>query len=46
LGNTRDHCLDRLVVTDIDLDPQSGAAARRLNLDHLEAFEHREDIVV
>jgi len=24
----RDHCLDRLVVTDINLDPQSGAAGR------------------
>jgi hypothetical protein len=33
------------VVADIDLDPQSGAA-RCLNLDHLEAFEHRQDIVV
>jgi hypothetical protein len=30
---------------DIDLDPQSGAA-RRFDLDHLEAIEHREDIVV
>jgi hypothetical protein len=28
-----------------DPDPQSGAA-RCLNLDHLEAFEHRQDIVV
>jgi hypothetical protein len=29
--DTRDHCLDRFVVADIDLDPQSGAT-RRLNL--------------
>jgi hypothetical protein len=46
LGNTRDHCLDRLMVTVIDLDPQSGAAARCLNLDHLKAFKHREEIAV
>jgi hypothetical protein len=31
LDDTRDHCLDRFVVADIDLDPQSGAT-RRLNL--------------
>jgi hypothetical protein len=35
----------RLVVEDIDRDPRS-SAARCLNLGHLEAFEHREDIVV
>jgi hypothetical protein len=33
------------VVVHVDLDTQSGAV-RCLNLDHLEAFEHREDIVV
>jgi hypothetical protein len=32
------------VVADIDLDPQSGAGC--VILDHLEGFEHREDIVV
>jgi hypothetical protein len=32
------------MVTDIDLDTQGGAV-RCLNLDHLEAFEHRDDIV-
>ena len=31
LDDLRHHSLDRLVITDIDLDPQSGAA-RRLNL--------------
>jgi hypothetical protein len=41
LDDPRNHRLDRLVVTDIDPDNQSGAA-RCLNLDHLEAFEHRE----
>ena len=45
LDHARDDYLDRLVVADIDRDPRSGAA-RCLNLDHLEAFEHREDIVV
>jgi hypothetical protein len=35
----------RLVVEDIDRDPRS-SAARCLYLGHLEAFEHREDIVV
>ena len=40
-----DHGLDGLVVMDSDPDPQSGAA-RCLNLDHLEAFERRQDIVL
>jgi hypothetical protein len=36
---------DHFVVGHVDLDTQSGAV-RSLNLDHLEAVEHREDIVV
>jgi hypothetical protein len=45
LDDPRNHRRYRLVVGHVDLDTQSGAV-RCLNLDHLEAFEHREDIVV
>lgn len=41
----RSHRRDCLVVGHVDLDTQSGAV-RSLNLVHLEAVEHREDIVV
>jgi hypothetical protein len=45
LDDPRNHRRYRLVVGHVDLDTQSGAVVA-FNLDHLEAFEHREDIVV
>jgi hypothetical protein len=45
LDDPRNHRRYRLVVGHVDLDTQIGAV-RCLYLDHLEAFEHRKDIVV
>src|SRR6516162_3682476 len=41
----RNHRRDCLVVGHVDLDTQGGAV-RCVNLDHLEALERHEDIVV